>query len=103
MPVVLAAACGESLPPSVKPDFIAGGAAPAGQADAGAHERVLAAALRHFALHGLGAVDAALGEARRAGEAGDERERQRWLAICAMFDRRAALAAADGVLTETAY
>ena len=60
--------------------------------DCGPFDRdpVLEAAVRHFAEHGLGSVASALAEADRAA---DPTTRERWLAVCAMFDPRAAAAA----------
>lgn len=52
--------------------------------------KVLAAALRLFAAHGL---SAALGAGQRAEDAahrGDETETAWWLAVCSMLDRRMA-------------
>lgn len=54
---------------------------------------LLADALRHFATHGLGVVDAALVEAEQALTAGDGAAKARWLAITRMFDRRRAATA----------
>ncbi|WP_067682191.1 hypothetical protein [Tsuneonella dongtanensis] len=55
-----------------------------------ADDAVLAAALRHFATHGLGAAIAALREAERALEAGDDQGHAWWLEICGTLDRRLA-------------
>jgi hypothetical protein len=54
---------------------------------------MLTDALRHFAMHGLSAVDTALDEAEQAQAAGDGQAKTRWLAITGMFDRRRAAAA----------
>lgn len=56
-------------------------------------EPMLIEALRHFAVHGLAAAEAALDEAEAASLAGDAHARAHWLAITAMFDRRRAVAA----------
>ncbi|MFN4239526.1 MAG: hypothetical protein ACK4E5_02665 [Erythrobacter cryptus] len=69
------------------------GAALAPQAGAAPFEPMLIAALRHFAVHGLAAAEAALAEAHEAGLAGDAEARAHWLAITALFDRRRAVAA----------
>ncbi len=53
---------------------------------------LLTDALRHFAVHGLNAVDAAQCQAEQACAAGDLEARARWLAITGMFDRRRAAA-----------
>jgi hypothetical protein len=53
---------------------------------------LLTEALRHFAVHGLGAVDAALDEAALAAANGDGNAKDHWLAITQMFDRRRGLA-----------
>jgi hypothetical protein len=58
-----------------------------------AFDPLLAEALRHFAVHGLGAVDAALDEAALAAASGDGNAKDHWLAITQMFDRRRAVAA----------
>jgi hypothetical protein len=89
MPVVLAAARDEICFPPQLPERLASDGAEDGEA----RDRILADALRHFAIHGLGAVDAALVNAQRAAHAGDEQEQRQWLSICAMFDRRAAVSA----------
>lgn len=59
---------------------------------------LLTDALRHFAAHGVGAVDAAVAAAAQAQACGDGHEKDRWLAITQMFDRRRA-AAAGAALT----
>lgn len=51
---------------------------------------MLVAALEHFAVHGLAAVETALGEAAEARLRGDGMTRERWLAITRLFDRRLA-------------
>lgn len=48
------------------------------------------AALRHFAVHGLGSACAALLQAGAARAAGDTQGEASWVGICAMFDRQAA-------------
>lgn len=58
-----------------------------------AFDPLLADALRHFAAHGLRAVEVALDEAEQAQTAGDDQANTRWLAITGMFDRRRAAAA----------
>lgn len=63
-----------------------------GRADP-AFDPLLTNALRHFATHGLGAVDAALATAAQAHAAGDGPATAHWLAIAAMLDRRRAAAA----------
>lgn len=65
-----------------------------------AFDPLLTDALRHFAVHGLGAVEAALDEAAQARADGDGNAKDRWLAITQMFDRRSA-AAASVALTPT--
>jgi hypothetical protein len=56
------------------------------QADA----RVLDAALRHFAVHGLGAAVAACAEAEAHWQRGDRRAAENSLAICRTLDKRLA-------------
>src|SRR5687767_3741837 len=53
-------------------------------------DRMLRAALRHFAVHGLGAAEAARAEAETAFFTGDRTEYRWWLGICRMLDRRMA-------------
>ena len=53
-------------------------------------DAVLAAALRHFAAHGLAAADRAAEKARQAATAGDRAARDHWLEICATLDPRRA-------------
>lgn len=55
---------------------------------------MLEAALRHFALHGLGAARAARHSAERAFFAGDGAGYRWWLGICQLLDRRMAQIAA---------
>jgi len=54
---------------------------------------LLTDALRHFAAHGVGAVDAAVDAAAQAEAYGDANAKDRWIAITQMFDRRRAAAA----------
>lgn len=56
-------------------------------ADAGQQE-VLHAALRHFAVHGLGAAQVAYAHAERARQIGDHPAGDRWAAICRTLDKR---------------
>jgi hypothetical protein len=70
------------------------GSADRAEAPIRAFDPILAEALRHFAVHGLGAVDAALDEAASAAASGDGNAKDHWLAITNMFDRRRAVAAA---------
>lgn len=53
-------------------------------------QRVLNAALRYFAQHGLSAAQLARKEAERAFFAGDRESYQWWLGICRTLDRRLA-------------
>lgn len=54
---------------------------------------LLTEALRHFAVHGLAAAEAARDEAGEAHSRGDAEARSHWLAVTGMFDRRLAAAA----------
>jgi hypothetical protein len=54
------------------------------------NDRMLRAALRHFAAHGLGAAEAARATAESAFFAGDRAEYRWWLGICRILDRRMA-------------
>ena len=58
-------------------------------------DKLLKAALRHFAEHGLGAADHARGLAEAAFFAGDREGYRWWLAICRTLDRRMADAVAS--------
>ena len=51
-------------------------------------DTLLAAALRHFATHGLRAAIAAKDEAERAFLTGDREQYLWWLGICRTLDRR---------------
>lgn len=51
---------------------------------------LLADALRHFAVHGLAAAEAAVELAAEASARGDGESHEHWLAITRMFDRRLA-------------
>lgn len=67
---------------------------------AGGFDPLLADALRHFAVHGLAAAEAAVDLAAEAGARGDADAKDHWLAITQMFDRR--LAARAGRALEPA-
>lgn len=66
-------------------------------AESGASDAMLEAALRHFAAHGLGAAHAARAEAEAAFLAGDRASQEWWLGICRLLDRRMALVAARSI------
>ena len=53
-------------------------------------DRLLYAALRHFAQHGLGAAREARNQAEKAFFAGDHIAYDWWIAICRTLDRRIA-------------
>ena len=53
-------------------------------------DRLLHAALRHFAQHGLGAAREARDQAEKAFFAGDRTAYDWWIAICRTLDRRIA-------------
>ena len=57
-------------------------------------EKLLGAALRHFARHGLGAAEMARAKAEDAFFAGDRDRYRHWLDICRLLDRRMAAALA---------
>lgn len=63
------------------------GAAVAAQAR---FDPLLGEALRHFAVHGLAAAEAAVDAATEASARGDADAKDHWLAITQMFDRRLA-------------
>lgn len=54
------------------------------------HDRLLHAALRHFAEHGMGAARDSYRRAERAFFAGDRASYQWWLGVCRTLDRRMA-------------
>lgn len=55
-----------------------------------ADDRLLHAALRHFAEHGLGAAHQARREAEKAFFAGDREAYDWWLGVCRTLDRQLA-------------
>ena len=59
------------------------------------NEDVFRAALRHFAVHGMGAAEVALREAEVARTGGDMQAFDWWLGICRTLDRRVADRAAS--------
>jgi hypothetical protein len=59
---------------------------------------LLTEALKHFAVHGLAAAEAAVDLAAEAGARGDGNAKDLWLAITQMFDRRLAARAARAEL-----
>lgn len=61
----------------------------------------LAAALRHFARHGIAAAQHAREKALAAGRAGDRQTFEWWLEICRALDRRMARKIAVPVHTGT--
>lgn len=58
------------------------------------NDRLLRAALRHFADHGLGAAENARALAEQAFFAGNDEDYRWWLSICRTLDRRMADAVA---------
>lgn len=61
--------------------------------DAAQSDKLLHAALRHFAEHGLGAARAARAQAEHAFFAGDRQAYDWWLAVTRTLDQRLAIAA----------
>jgi hypothetical protein len=57
---------------------------------AGSTDAMLHAALRHFAVHGLGAATVAKRKAEEAFFAGDRENYTWWLGVCRTLDRRIA-------------
>ena len=57
-------------------------------------ERLLKAALRHFAEHGLSAAERARDNAEAAFFAGNREDYRWWMAICTTLDRRMSAAVA---------
>jgi hypothetical protein len=60
----------------------------------GGDDKMLRAALKHFAAHGLGAAEVARVHAENAFFAGDSSQYRWWLGICRTLDRRMADAVA---------
>lgn len=58
--------------------------------DTGDNDALLAAALRHFSVHGLSAARAARKEAETAFFAGDRAGYDWWLGVCRLLDKRLA-------------
>jgi hypothetical protein len=65
-------------------------------------DKLLKAALRHFAEHGLGAAEQARALAEAAFFAGDREQYRWWLAICRTLDRRMAEAVAAHIGADAA-
>ncbi|MEZ5694964.1 MAG: hypothetical protein R3E18_00605 [Sphingomonadaceae bacterium] len=66
-------------------------ACPANDNDGGGQDdRLLHAALRHFAEHGLGAAQEARLQAKQAFFTGDRERYDWWLGVCRTLDRRMA-------------
>jgi len=63
-------------------------------------DRMLHAALRHFARHGLGAAREARRQAERAFFAGDRESYDWWLGICRTLDARIARALENTVVRD---
>lgn len=63
---------------------------PGGATECGAEARVLSAALRHFAEHGLRAAEEAALHAERAWRAGEADACRWWTEVCHKLDRRLA-------------
>lgn len=61
-----------------------------------ADNALLTATLRHFAVHGLGAAEAAREAAEEAFLAGDHDGYRHWLGVCRTLDRRMAERAGRG-------
>ena len=64
---------------------------PGGAGEGGAEARVLSAALRHFAEHGLRAAEEAAVQAERAWRAGESETCAWWTGVCHKLDRKLAL------------
>ena len=64
---------------------------PGGAGESGAEARVLNAALRHFAEHGLRAAEAAAMLAERAHRSGEADACRWWTEVCAKLDRNLAI------------
>ena len=64
---------------------------PGGASESGAEARVLGAALRHFAEHGLRAAEEAAAMAEQAWRAGERESCAWWTEVCHKLDRKLAL------------
>ena len=64
---------------------------PGGEAECSGEARVLNAALRHFAEHGLRAAEAAAELAERAWREGEPEACEWWTEVCHKLDRKLAL------------
>ena len=64
---------------------------PGGAGECGIEARVLGAALRHFAEHGLRAAEEAAAMAERAWRAGEQDACAWWTEVCHKLDRKLAL------------
>ena len=64
---------------------------PGGAGECGAEARVLSAALRHFAEHGLRAAEEAARHAEHAWRAGERETCLWWTEVCHKLDRKLAL------------
>ena len=60
------------------------------QSVGGTVDRVMRAALLHFAQHGLGAAQEARQQAEQAHHAGDNQSYEWWLGVCRTLDRHVA-------------
>ena len=75
--------------------------APANDVEHTSHsQRVLDAALRHFAAHGLGAARSAGTQAEAAWQSGDRTGAETWLEICRTLDRRLSAVVAERMKAE---
>lgn len=96
MPIHFAAARSASRSPVAralarKAVFRAANDNPGGAGECGAETRVLSAALRHFAEHGLRAAEEAARHAERAWCAGEADACRWWTEVCHKLDRKRAL------------
>ena len=89
MPVHFAAACSNQFSPlnRLRPVRMPLNAANDNGGGIGG-ERLLKAALRHFAKHGLGAAERARENAEAAFFAGNREDYRWWMSICTALDRR---------------
>jgi len=71
------------------------------QAESASVDRVMRAALKHFAEHGLGAAQAASRQAEQAHGAGDAEAYEWWLGVCGTLDRQLAKRLAETIATRS--
>lgn len=75
---------------------------PGGASESGVEARVLSAALRHFAEHGLSAAEEAAAQAEAAWQRGERETYLWWAEICHKLDRKRAKKLTQGTVEKLA-